>query len=153
MNIKELDKEYIVGTYGRFDLVAASGSGAVCVDADGKEYIDFTSGIGVNSLGFCDPGWVAAVTEQLGKIQHISNLFYTEPMAKLAEQLVKRTGMKKVFFANSGANPLIRITLSIGKYLSGSRFTRSVHSTVSPGFRPYCLIWSFDTYTSSGEAR
>jgi len=103
MNIKELDKEYIVGTYGRFDLVAMSGSGAVCVDADGKEYIDFTSGIGVNSLGFCDPGWVAAITEQLGKIQHISNLFYTEPMAKLAEQLVKRTGMKKVFFANSGA--------------------------------------------------
>ncbi len=103
MNIKELDKEYIVGTYGRFDLVAVSGSGAVCVDADGKEYIDFTSGIGVNSLGFCDPGWVAAITEQLGKIQHISNLFYTEPMVKLAEQLVKRTGMKKVFFANSGA--------------------------------------------------
>ena len=103
MNIKELDKEYIVGTYGRFALVATSGSGAVCVDADGKEYIDFTSGIGVNSLGFCDPGWVAAVTDQLNKIQHISNLYYTEPMAKLAEQLVKRTGMKKVFFANSGA--------------------------------------------------
>ena len=103
MNIKELDKEYIVGTYGRFDLVATSGSGAVCVDADGKEYIDFTSGIGVNSLGFCDPGWVAAVTDQLNKIQHISNLYYTEPMVKLAEQLVKRTGMKKVFFANSGA--------------------------------------------------
>ena len=103
MNIKALDSEYIVGTYGRFDLVAASGSGAVCVDADGKEYIDFTSGIGVNSLGFCDEGWVRAVTEQLGKIQHISNLFYTEPMVKLAEQLVKRTGMKKVFFANSGA--------------------------------------------------
>ena len=103
MNIKELDKEYIVGTYGRFDLVATSGSGAVCVDADGKEYIDFTSGIGVNSLGVCDPGWVAAVTDQLNKIQHISNLYYTEPMVKLAEQLVKRTGMKKVFFANSGA--------------------------------------------------
>ncbi len=103
MSIKELDKEYIVGTYGRFDLVAASGSGAVLIDESGKEYIDFTSGIGVNSLGFCDPGWVAAVTAQLGKIQHISNLYYTEPMVKLAEQLVKRTGMKKVFFANSGA--------------------------------------------------
>lgn len=102
-NIKELDKEYIVGTYGRFDLVAASGSGAVCVDENGKEYIDFTSGIGVNSLGFCDPGWVSAVTAQLNKIQHVSNLFYTEPMVKVAEQLVKRTGMKKVFFANSGA--------------------------------------------------
>ena len=103
MGIKDLDKEYIVGTYGRFDLVAASGSGAVLTDESGKEYIDFTSGIGVNSLGFCDPGWVAAVTDQLGKIQHISNLYYTEPMVKLAEQLVKRTGMKKVFFSNSGA--------------------------------------------------
>jgi len=102
-DIKALDKEYIVGTYGRFDLVAASGSGAVCRDADGKEYIDFTSGIGVNSLGFCDPGWVAAVTDQLSKIQHISNLFYTEPCVKVAELLVKRTGMSKVFFANSGA--------------------------------------------------
>lgn len=102
-NIKALDKEYIVGTYGRFDLVATSGYGAVCTDENGKEYIDFTSGIGVNSLGFCDSGWVAAVTAQLNKIQHVSNLFYTEPMVKVAEQLVKRTGMKKVFFANSGA--------------------------------------------------
>lgn len=102
-DIKALDKEYIVGTYGRFDLVAESGSGAVCKGADGKEYIDFTAGIGVNSLGFCDPGWVAAVTAQLNKIQHTSNLYYTEPMAKVAELLVKRTGMKKVFFANSGA--------------------------------------------------
>lgn len=102
-DIKALDKEYIVGTYGRFDLLAVSGSGAVLKDETGKEYIDFTSGIGVNSLGFCDEGWVTAITEQLGKIQHISNLYYTEPMIKLAEQLCKRTGMKKAFFANSGA--------------------------------------------------
>ena len=102
-SIKALDKEYIAGTYGRFDLAAVSGSGAVCVSAEGKEYIDFTAGIGVNSLGFCDPDWIRAVTEQLGKLQHISNLYYTVPMAELAKELTGRSGMKKVFFCNSGA--------------------------------------------------
>lgn len=101
--IKNLDKEKIVGTYSRYDMVANSGSGSHCVSKDGKKYIDFTSGIGVNSLGFCDEGWVAAVTAQLNKLQHVSNLFYTEPQVKVAEQLTARTGMKKVFFGNSGA--------------------------------------------------
>ena len=101
--IKNLDKEKIVGTYSRYDMVADSGSGSHCVSKDGKKYIDFTSGIGVNSLGFCDEGWVAAVTAQLNKLQHVSNLFYTEPQVKVAEQLTARTGMKKVFFGNSGA--------------------------------------------------
>ena len=101
--IKQKDREYIVGTYGRFDLVAESGSGAACLSADGKEYIDFTSGIGVNSLGFCDPDWIRAVTGQLGKLQHISNLYYTLPQIELAEELTGRTGMAKAFFCNSGA--------------------------------------------------
>lgn len=101
--IKTLDKEKIVGTYGRYDMVADHGHGARCVSADGTEYIDFTSGIGVNSLGFCDEKWVAAVTEQLGKLQHVSNLFYTEPQVKVADILTSRTGLKKVFFGNSGA--------------------------------------------------
>lgn len=101
--IKTLDKEKIVGTYGRYDMAADHGKGAVCVSVDGKEYIDFTSGIGVNSLGFCDDKWVAAVTEQLGKLQHVSNLFYTEPQVKVADILTSRTGLKKVFFGNSGA--------------------------------------------------
>ncbi len=101
--IKKLDKEKIVGTYGRYDMAADHGKGAVCVSVDGKEYIDFTSGIGVNSLGFCDDKWVAAVTEQLGKLQHVSNLFYTEPQVKVADILTSRTGLKKVFFGNSGA--------------------------------------------------
>ncbi len=103
IDIKKMDQEKIVGTYGRYDLVADSGKGAVCVDEEGKEYIDFTAGIGVNSLGFCDDGWVKAVTKQLKKLQHASNLFYTEPQVRVADLLTERTGMKKVFFANSGA--------------------------------------------------
>ena len=101
--IKALDKEKIVSTYNRYDLVAGSGKGAYCVSEDGKRYVDFTAGIGVNSLGFCDDGWVEAVTAQLKKLQHVSNLFYTEPQVKVAQLLTGRTGMKKVFFGNSGA--------------------------------------------------
>ena len=82
IDVKKMDQEKIVGTYGRFDLVADHGKGAVCVDEEGKEYIDFTAGIGVNSLGFCDDEWVKAVTKQLKKLQHVSNLFYTEPQAR-----------------------------------------------------------------------
>ena len=101
--IKALDKERIVGTYSRYDMVAGSGKGSYCMSEDGKKYVDFTAGIGVNSLGFCDDGWVEAVTAQLRKLQHVSNLFYTEPQVKVAEMLTDRTGMKKVFFGNSGA--------------------------------------------------
>ena len=101
--IKEQDKSYVANTYGRFDVAIKAGKGATCVDFDGKEYIDFSSGIGVNSLGFCDEGWVKAVSEQLNTLQHISNLYYTKPCADVAEVLCKRTGMKKVFFSNSGA--------------------------------------------------
>ena len=101
--IKRLDQEKIVGTYSRYDMVADHGKGARCVSVDGKEYIDFTAGIGVNCLGFCDDGWVEAVTAQLKKLQHVSNLFYSEPQVKAADLLTKRTGLKKVFFGNSGA--------------------------------------------------
>lgn len=101
--IKNTDKEKIVGTYGRYDLAADHGKGAVCVSKDGKEYMDFTSGIGVNSLGFCDDAWVKAVTVQLSKLQHVSNLYYTEPQVTVADMLTERTGMSKVFFGNSGA--------------------------------------------------
>ena len=101
--IKKLDQEKIVGTYSRYDMVADLGKGARCVSVDGKEYIDFTAGIGVNCLGFCDDGWVEAVTAQLKKLQHVSNLFYSEPQVKAADLLTKRTGLKKVFFGNSGA--------------------------------------------------
>ncbi|MBQ0078444.1 MAG: aspartate aminotransferase family protein [Eubacterium sp.] len=103
IQIQNLDKEKIVGTYGRYDLAIDHGKGSRCVSVDGKEYIDFTSGIGVNCLGYCNDGWVKAVTEQLMKLQHCSNLFYSEPQVKVADALTKRTGMSKVFFGNSGA--------------------------------------------------
>lgn len=101
--IKQKDRQYILGTYGRFDLHIVRGKGAVCEDEQGKKYIDLGSGIGVNSLGYCDDGWVKAVEEQLETLQHTSNLYYTSPSALLAEALCSRTGYSKVFFCNSGA--------------------------------------------------
>lgn len=101
--LKENDNKYIVNMYGRFDMAVDHASGATVFDVEGKKYIDMTAGIGVVSLGYSDPGWVQAVTEQLSKYQHISNLYYSEPGAALAEKLVERTGMSKVLFVNSGA--------------------------------------------------
>ena len=92
-----------MGTYARNELCIVKGSGAACWSPEGRKYIDFSSGIGVNSLGYSDGGWVKAVTEQLQKVQHTSNLYYTEPCGELAEMLIKRTGFDKVFFCNSGA--------------------------------------------------
>lgn len=101
--IQSTDKQYVANTYGRFPVSIEKGKGSTCYDFDGKKYIDFSSGIGVNSLGFCDEGWIEAVTKQLGTLQHISNLYYTSPCAETAKLLCERTGMKKVFFSNSGA--------------------------------------------------
>ena len=103
MTTKEKDSKYISNTYGRFDLCLTSGKGSVLFDESGKKYIDFTSGIGVTSFGNCDEEWQSAVKEQLAKLQHVSNLYYTEPCAELAQLLCEKTGLKKVFFANSGA--------------------------------------------------
>lgn len=103
MNIKELDNEYVAHAYGRFDVCLTNGKGSTLYDEDGKKYIDFGSGIGVNAFGICDEQWKNAVIEQLGKLQHTSNLYYTESCAKLAKLLCDKTGMKKVFFGNSGA--------------------------------------------------
>lgn len=103
MTTKELDSKYIANTYARFPIVLEHGKGSLVWDTDGREYIDMGSGIAVNAFGLADSEWIAAVTAQLGKLQHVSNLYYSEPDALLAEQLCSRTGMKKVFFANSGA--------------------------------------------------
>ena len=102
-DIKKLDDEYVMHTYGRYQLAIESGKSATCYAPDGKAYIDFTSGIGVNCLGWCDAGWIAAVTAQLHKIQHFSNYFYCESASVLAEKLVSLSGLKRVFFGNSGA--------------------------------------------------
>ncbi len=99
----KLDQSYIAGTYNRFPVEIASGKGCIVKDVQGREYIDLTSGIGVNSLGVADEVWQAAVIAQLGRVQHSSNLFYTRPDAQLAQLLCQRTGMRKVFFSNSGA--------------------------------------------------
>jgi len=103
MDIFSLDKAYVAPTYGRFPVELVSGKGCLLRGSDGKEYIDLTSGIGVTGFGIADEQWVAAVTAQLGQLQHVSNLYYTSPCAKLAQLLCEKTGMKKVFFSNSGA--------------------------------------------------
>ena len=103
MTTKEKDLKYIMRTYGRYDVALVRGKGAVAWDEDGKKYIDVSSGIGVNSLGYCDDGWIAAVTRQASTVQHVSNYFYNEQPANLAEKLCEYTGMAKVCFGNSGA--------------------------------------------------
>ncbi|MBR6767689.1 MAG: acetylornithine/succinylornithine family transaminase [Clostridia bacterium] len=98
-----LDRAYVANTYNRFPVEIVSGKGVELFDTNGKRYIDLGSGIGVTCFGVADDAWQQAVIEQLGKVQHTSNLYYTEPCAKLAKLLCEKTGMKKVFFGNSGA--------------------------------------------------
>ena len=102
-DIKTLDKEYVANTYNRFPVEIVSGKGSYVYDENGKEYIDMGSGIGVTSFGISDDVWQEAIKEQLSKVQHMSNLYYTQPCVKLAQLLCEKTGMKKVFFSNSGA--------------------------------------------------
>lgn len=103
MNIPQLDSTYIANTYARFPVTIARGKGSLVWDTDDKVYIDMATGIAVNSFGIADPAWIRAVTEQLYTVQHASNLYYTAPDAQLAQLLCEKTGMKKVFFSNSGA--------------------------------------------------
>ncbi len=103
MDIKQIDKEYIANTYARFNVCLTGGKGSLLTDENGKEYIDLSTGIAVNSFGVGDDIWKEAVINQLGKIQHTSNLYYSEPCALLAQKLCEKTGMTKVFFSNSGA--------------------------------------------------
>lgn len=103
MKLKELDQTYIAGTYARFPLTLIKGEGACVTDDAGKTYIDLTGGIAVNTFGFADAIWAEAIAKQAQTLQHTSNLFYTEPCILLAQQLCERSGMKKVFFSNSGA--------------------------------------------------
>ena len=102
-DLMNLDKQYIANTYARFPVELVSGKGSLVYGEDGKEYIDMGSGIGVTAFGIADDEWQAAVTAQLRKLQHMSNLYYTEPCVLLAQKLCEKTGMKKVFFCNSGA--------------------------------------------------
>lgn len=101
--IKQLDSDYIAQTYGRFNLALSHGKGCQVWDFEGNEYLDFTSGIGVNSLGWADEDWLKAVVHQASSLAHTSNLFFTEPSSRLAKKLAEVSGLKRVFFANSGA--------------------------------------------------
>ncbi len=103
MKIIEKDNQYVARTYNRFPVEIVGGKGSIAYSSDGKEYIDLGTGIGVTAFGYCDQEWVNAVTNQLSAVQHTSNLYYTSPCANLAEILCQRTGLKKVFFGNSGA--------------------------------------------------
>ncbi len=103
MGIIDIDNKYVAHSYGRYPVCITYGKGSVVYDENNKKYIDFGTGIAVNSFGVSDEVWKNAVIDQLNKIQHTSNLYYNEPCAKLAEMLCEKTGMKKVFFSNSGA--------------------------------------------------
>ena len=102
-NIIDKFNQHVMPTYGRYAVSLQSGQGRDCTDDNGNQYIDFGSGIGTNSLGFCDNDWVDAVCNQVHKIQHTSNYYYTEIQADFAEKLCNITGMSKMFFGNSGA--------------------------------------------------
>ena len=101
--IRNDEQQYMMHAYGRFQTALVSGKGAVAKDVDGKEYVDFTSGIGVNCLGYCDDGWVKAVSEQVATLQHISNLYYSPLQTEVSKKLCALTGFDKVFLCNSGA--------------------------------------------------
>ena len=125
-NTKEFDREYVANTYARFPLTLVSGKGSLVYDDNGKEYIDLATGIAVNTFGIGDDEWIAAIGEQLSKIQHTSNLYYSEPCAKLAKMLCERTGMKKVFFSNSGAEAnecAIKAARKYGADKKGAEYT------------------------------
>ncbi len=124
-NIKALDQTYVAPTYGRFDAVLTRGKGSIAFDENGREYIDMGSGIGVNLFGYCDEVWKEAVVSQLNTLQHTSNLYYTGPCAELARELCERTGLKKVFFCNSGAEAnetAIKAARRYGELHKGSEY-------------------------------
>ncbi len=134
-NIKELDKQYIAHAYARFPVQIVSGKRARAYDENGKEYIDMTSGIAVNSFGYADDEWKDAVMAQLGKVQHTSNVFYTEPCVQLAKALCERTGMKKAFFGNSGAEAnecAIKVTRKYASEKKGADCYKII--TINNGF-------------------
>ena len=147
--IQNRDKEYVAGTYARFPVEIVSGKGSEVYDTDGKRYIDMGSGIGVTAFGISDDEWVAAVTAQLSKVQHMSNLYYTEPCGKLAEILCTRTGMKKVFFSNSGAEAnecAIKVARKYSAEKKGAEYSTIV--TLENGFHGRTLT----TLAATGQA-
>ncbi|MBR2635233.1 MAG: acetylornithine transaminase [Clostridia bacterium] len=127
--IVQNDKKYVAGTYARFPLTIVRGKGSEVFDENGKRYIDLGSGIGVTSFGISDDTWVKAVTDQLNRVQHMSNLYYTEPCTRLAKLLCEKSGMKKVFFSNSGAEAnecVIKVARQYGVEKKGAGYHQIV---------------------------
>ncbi len=134
MEIKQTDNKYIMGTYGRLDLEIDHGQGATLTDTSGRDYIDFGSGIAVNTFGASDKLWIDAVTAQLNKIQHTSNYYYTKPCSDLAKILCERTGMSKVFFSNSGAEANECAIKSARKYGTDKNEDKNIIITLKNSF-------------------
>ena len=130
MDTKELDKTYVAGTYKRFPVEIVSGKGSVVKDPSGKEYIDMGSGIGVTSFGIADEIWQKAITEQISKVQHMSNLYYTQPCAELAKLLCEKTGMSKVFFSNSGAEAN-ECAIKVGRKYAFDKYGAARHTIIT----------------------
>lgn len=130
MNLQSTDKKYIANTYNRFPVSIVSGKGSVVKDENGKEYIDLGSGIGVTSFGVADEIWQNAVKEQIAKVQHMSNLYYTEPCIRLAEILCERTGMKKVFFSNSGAEAN-ECAIKVARKYAGGKYGENRYTIIT----------------------
>lgn len=129
MSITEIDKEYIANTYARFPVELVSGKGAILKDSDGQEYIDLGAGIAVNVFGVADDEWLQAVTNQLGTLTHTSNLYFTEPCSTLAKMLCERTGMKKAFFGNSGAEAN-ECAIKVARRYAFEKYGDESHSTI-----------------------
>ena len=129
MSITENDKQYIANTYARFPVELVSGKGALLKDSNGKEYIDLGSGIAVNAFGAANEEWKNAVTEQLSKLSHTSNLYFSEPCSTLAKMLCERTGMKKVFFSNSGAEAN-ECAIKVARKFAFDKYGDESHSTI-----------------------
>ncbi len=130
MNIKETDNKYVMGTYKRFPVEIVSGKGSVVYDVQGKSYIDMGSGIGVTIFGIADEQWKDAIIEQISKVQHMSNLYYTQPCAELAKMLCEKTGMKKVFFGNSGAEAN-ECAIKVARKYASDKYGASRHTIIT----------------------
>ena len=129
MSITSNDKQFVANTYARFPIELVSGKGAILKDSNGKEYIDLGSGIAVNIFGVADDEWQKAVTHQLSVLPHTSNLYYSEPCSTLAELLCERTGMKKVFFSNSGAEAN-ECAIKVARKYAFDKYSDESHSTI-----------------------
>lgn len=130
MGTIEQFNKYIMHSYGRYDLVLDSGEQEVSVDENGKKYIDFGSGIGVNSLGYCNDEWVEAVCNQARKIQHTSNYYYTKVQADFARALCETTGYTDMFFGNSGAEAN-ECAIKIARKYSFDKYGKGRHNIIT----------------------